>query len=178
MITLERIVSSSLDITDSLTLGFDQRQKSRQRVILGSGREAALMIERGVVLRGNDRLASDAGDVVLVIAAKEKVSTAMSDDALLLARVAYHLGNRHVPLQVSREFVRYQHDHVLDDMVRELGLSIHIEDAPFEPEAGAYGQHSHASSHARAHGAHSIVLPNVRSRAPVMIRNRREGGSA
>jgi urease accessory protein len=120
-------------------------------VVLGSGREAALMIERGVVLRGSDRLASAEGDLVLVIAAKEHVSTIVSTDLRLLARIAYHLGNRHIPLQIGDGFVRYQHDHVLDHMVRELGLEAKIEDAPFEPEAGAYGQHSHGHSHAHDH---------------------------
>lgn len=156
MITLDRIVASTVDITDTLTLPFDLRQKSRQRVVLGSGREAALMIERGVVLRGNDRLAAT-DETVLVIAAKERVSTIESSDLLLLTRVAYHLGNRHVPLQVGHGFVRYQVDHVLDDMVRDLGLMPRIEQAPFEPEAGAYSRHAHHHSSVllRGHGHHS-----------------------
>lgn len=155
MVTLDRIVSNTAEVTDTLTLPFDLRQKSRQRVVLGSGREAALMIERGVVLRGNDRLVG-ADENVLVIAAKEQVSTVESSDLLLLTRVAYHLGNRHVPLQVGHGFVRYQVDHVLDDMVRDLGLSPRVEQAPFEPEAGAYARHSHshASVLLRAHGHH------------------------
>ncbi len=156
MITLDRIVPTAADITDTLTLPFDLRQKSRQRVLLGSGREAALMIERGVVLRGNDRVAG--GDhIVLVIAAKERVSTVESSDLLLLTRVAYHLGNRHVPLQVGKGFVRYQVDHVLDAMVADLGLSARVEEAAFEPEAGAYGRHTHNHSSVllRGHGHHS-----------------------
>jgi urease accessory protein len=67
-----------------------------------------------------------------------------SEDAWQLARASYHLGNRHVALQIGRGWVRYQHDHVLDDMVRGLGLTVTIEQAPFEPEAGAYGgAHTH-----------------------------------
>lgn len=146
MITLDHIVAGTADITDTLTLPFELRQKSRQRVVLGSGREAALMIERGVVLRGNDRLAG-ADETVLVIAAREQVSTVESTDLLLLTRAAYHLGNRHVPLQVGHGFVRYQVDHVLDAMVRDLGLSPRVEQAPFEPEAGAYGRHTHSHGH-------------------------------
>lgn len=148
MITLTRIVASSVEITDSLTLPFDLRQKSRQRVTLGSGRAAALMMERGLVLRGNDRLAGEGSDVVLVIAAKEQVSTVASEDLRLLARVAYHLGNRHIPVEVGHGYLRYQHDHVLDHMVGELGLSARIEAAAFEPEGGAYGAHGHGHSHA------------------------------
>ena len=63
------------------------------------------------------------------------------DDPQLLARAAYHLGNRHVPLQIANGLLRYQHDHVLDEMLRGLNLDVQIEQAPFEPEPGAYGSH-------------------------------------
>jgi len=76
--------------------------------------------------------------VVQINAAPETVSTVTSDCHHALARACYHLGNRHVPLQVEREFLRYQHDHVLDEMIIGLGLSVKVEEAPFEPEAGAY----------------------------------------
>jgi len=86
---------------------------------------------------------------VQVLAAPERVSTVRCADPLLLARAAYHLGNRHVPLQIEAGFLRYQHDHVLDEMVRGLGLEVLIEQAPFEPEAGAYqsAPHGHAHDH-------------------------------
>lgn len=147
MLTLNRIVPTTAQLTDSVTLPFDLRQKSRQRVTLASGQPAALILARGLVLRGNDRLGNEGDDVVLVVAARERVSTLVSTDALVLARAAYHLGNRHIPLQVGEGFLRYQHDHVLDDMVRAFGLEARVEDAAFEPEAGAYGQHSHAHQH-------------------------------
>lgn len=162
MLTLNRIVANTDEVTDSVTLPFDMRQKSRQRVTLASGRAAALMLERGMVLRGNDRLGSDADDVILVVAARERVSTLISADVLLLARAAYHLGNRHVPLQVGDGFLRYQHDHVLDDMVRAFGLEARVEDAAFEPEAGAYGHHSHSHAHAQQH-PHVMLLRKVTS---------------
>jgi urease accessory protein len=76
--------------------------------------------------------------VVEVRGAPERLSVVRSDDALELARAAYHLGNRHVPLQVLRGELRYQHDHVLDDMVRRLGLAVEERDAVFSPEGGAY----------------------------------------
>jgi urease accessory protein len=106
---------------------------------------------RGSVLRGGDTLALSDGRVVLVSAAPELVSTVRAESARALARVAYHLGNRHIPLEVGEGFVRYQHDHVLDGMVRELGLMVVVEDAPFEPEGGAYGRHGHSHSHSRSH---------------------------
>lgn len=93
--------------------------------------------------------------IVEVIAADETVSTVRSDDAVLLARACYHLGNRHVPLQVEAGWCRYLHDHVLDDMVRGLGLSVETETAPFQPEPGAYGGssggHTHGHHHAQTH---------------------------
>lgn len=82
-----------------------------------------------------------------VLAAQESVSTVYLNDPLLLARACYHLGNRHVPLQIDSGFIRYQHDHVLDDMVRGLGLEVSIERTTFEPESGAYGRHSHSHAH-------------------------------
>jgi urease accessory protein len=141
---------------DTLTLPFDLRQKSRQRARLDSGEEVGLMLARGRVLRGGDRLLASDARVVLVQAQAEDVSTVPSQDAHALARVAYHLGNRHVPVQIGDGWLRYLHDHVLDAMVRALGLPVALHRAPFEPEAGAYGHghsHSHAS-HSHTHDAH------------------------
>jgi urease accessory protein len=86
-------------------------------------------------------------------AAPEWVSTLHAPDARLLARVAYHLGNRHVALQIGEGWLRYSHDHVLDEMARGLGAQLSVEQAPFEPEGGAYhaGGHSHGE---HGHGEH------------------------
>jgi urease accessory protein len=134
-----------------LTLPFGERSKSRQRAVLDNGEEAGLFLERGTVLRHGDLLLSDDGRVVEVRAAAESVSTVHTDDPRMLARACYHLGNRHVALQIGDGWLRYQHDHVLDDMVRGFGLSVAVELAPFEPEGGAYvashAAHSHAHSH-------------------------------
>ncbi len=127
----------------TLTLPFEQRQKSRLRTRLDNGQDAGLFLPRGTVLRHGDRLRANCGLVVEVRAAPEAVSTARADDALLLARAAYHLGNRHVALQLGPGWLRYPHDHVLDNMARELGLTVSREQAPFEPEAGAYGGEHH-----------------------------------
>ncbi len=134
------------DAQATLTLPFEQRQKSRLRIRLDNGQDAGLFLPRGTVLRHGDRLRATSGLVVEVRAAPETVSTARADDALLLARAAYHLGNRHVALQLGPGWLRYPHDHVLDNMARELGLTVNREQAPFEPEAGAYGggHHRHA----------------------------------
>ncbi len=135
-----------------LSLPFEQRQRSRLRVVLSNGEEAGLFLNRGQILRDGDCLCADDGRVVQVQASAESVSQVCSDDALLLMRAAYHLGNRHVPLQVEAMRLSYLHDHVLDDMVRGLGLTVEYALAPFEPESGAYsGGHSHGHSHSLGH---------------------------
>ena len=126
--------------TATLTLPFDLRCRSRLRATLDDGREAALLLPRGTVLRDADRLRADDGTVIEVRAAREPVSTVRAGDARALARAAYHLGNRHVALQVGDGWLRYQHDHVLDDMVRGLGLEVSAEEVELEPETGAYAR--------------------------------------
>ena len=150
LLHFDRLALATAKATDEVVLPFDLRQKSRLRVVLKSGREAAVTLERGHVLRDGDQLSGPGGEVVRVLAAAEHVSTARSADPRTLARVAYHLGNRHVPLQVGDGWVRYQHDHVLDDMCRAVGVAVDAETAPFEPEAGAYGK-GHITGHGDAH---------------------------
>jgi urease accessory protein len=138
--------------TERLVLPFELRQKSRLRARLESGAEVGLVLERGIVLRGGDRLRAEDGTIIEVVAALETVSTVREADGTRLARAGYHLGNRHVPVQIGEGWLRYGHDHVLDDMVRGLGLVVTVEQAPFEPEAGAYG-HSHGPhEHGRGFG--------------------------
>jgi urease accessory protein len=151
MIHLTKVLNEPQPHTAELCLPIDKRIKSRLRAELVDGREVGLFLPRGLTLRNGDLLQSDDGLVVRIEAAPEPVSTVRSHDALALARVCYHLGNRHVPLQVEAGWVRYLHDHVLDDMVRGLGLEVIFEQAPFEPEAGAYQGGSHGHSHAHSH---------------------------
>lgn len=147
MIRIEKLLEGIAEPTATLSLAIDQRNKSRQKVTLDDGRQAGLFLPRGKVLRGGDLLQSTEGLVVQVRASEELVSTVYSDDALELARACYHLGNRHVPLQITRNWIRYQHDHVLDNMVAGLGLTVEAENAPFEPEAGAYQSDEHDHHH-------------------------------
>ena len=123
-----------------LVLPFELRQKSRLRAKLDSGEEVALVLPRGRVLRGGDRVTAADGRELEIVAAPEKLLHIESEE---LARVAYHLGNRHVPLQVGPGFLRIAEDHVLEEMVRRLGARVSHVEAPFEPEAGAYGDHHH-----------------------------------
>ena len=131
----------------SITLPFETRQKSRLQATLDDGEEIGLLLPRGTVLRNGDMLKTETGLTIKVQAAVESVSTAHIDDPHLFARACYHLGNRHVPLQIGDDWLRYQHDHVLDDMLRGLGISPQHEHATFEPEAGAYGGGGHHHHH-------------------------------
>ena len=147
MIRFEKKIETGRAVT-TLILGKDQREKSRLKVTLEDGREAGLFFEKGVTFQDGDLIVSDDGNTTVEIkAAVETVSTVKCDDLLSLARAAYHLGNRHVPLQIELGILRYQHDHVLDEMVRGLGLEVVTEQAPFEPESGAYSGGGHHHSH-------------------------------
>ena len=130
-----------------LSLTLEDRVRSRLRTTLDDGSEAGLFLERGTTLKHGDRIATEDGFVAEVHAAAETVSTVNCPDALQLARAAYHLGNRHVALEIAPQRLRYLHDHVLDDMIRGLGLAVIVEQAPFEPEPGAYGGHTHGHHH-------------------------------
>ncbi|MEQ8232974.1 MAG: urease accessory protein UreE [Gammaproteobacteria bacterium] len=150
------IVPAATRVDDVLVLDFAARCRSRQRVRLASGREAGLRLPRGSVLRGGHLIAG-AGLVVRIEAAAETVSRAAGAPRAL-ARAAYHLGNRHVAVEIGDGWLAWAHDHVLDDMVRGLGLGVVATTCPFEPEAGAYGGghrhghgHAHDQEHAHAH---------------------------
>ncbi|WP_432695070.1 urease accessory protein UreE [Marinobacterium sp. YM272] len=155
MLRLVSKLDSKREAAAKLCLPIDSRIRSRLRVELEDGREAGLFLPRGLILRGGDQLLSECGEVIEVVAAPESVSTVRCSDPLLLTRCAYHLGNRHVPLQIAEGMVRYQHDHVLDDMVRGLGAEVVAEQAPFEPEAGAYASEGHGHHHHHDHESHS-----------------------
>lgn len=154
MIRLTRRLDAPAAPTHTLTLTLEQRVRSRLRVTLDDGSPAGLFLERGHILRDGDCVAGDDGVVAEVRAAAETVSTARCDDPVQLARVCYHLGNRHVLVQIGPGLVRFHHDHVLDAMVRGLGLSVTVEQAPFEPEWGAYHEaHTHGIAHEHHHPA-------------------------
>ena len=129
-----------LDVKGQLRLAFEQRQKSRLKTRLVSGEEVALLLPRGEILRGGDLVTASDGRVIEVIAEPEKLLHIESD---ALAKLAYHLGNRHVPVQVGDGFLRIAVDHVLEEMVKKLGAKVSAVEAPFEPEAGAYAGAHH-----------------------------------
>jgi urease accessory protein len=141
-------ISDAGIVDTTITLPFETRQKSRLQAVMSNGEEIGLLLPRGTVLRDGDILKTETGLTIKVQAAEESVSSAHVADPVLFARACYHLGNRHVPLQIGNDWLRYLHDHVLDDMLRGLGISPQHEHTSFEPEAGAYGGgHHHHHDH-------------------------------
>ena len=127
-----------------LELPFEARVKSRSKVTLVGGEEVALHLPRGEVLRGGDMLVASDGRVIEVHATAEKVLDITCDSAIALAKAAYHLGNRHVAVQVGEGWLRIAADHVLEKMLIGLGAKVIGLQAAFEPEPGAYSGDGHA----------------------------------
>ena len=139
------------EISDTVALPYETRCRTRLRVTLASGREAGIVLPRSEKLRHGDCLQAEDGSVVRVIAAEESLLEAKANELLTLTRAVYHLGNRHVPVQiVDIMTVRFPVDRVLAEMLLGLGLQVSEITAPFEPEGGAYGQDAntlHATDH-------------------------------
>jgi len=143
-------VTRAVEPGSRLELPFELRQKSRLRAALVSGEPVALMLARGEVLRGGDLLVAADGRIVQVVAQPERVLHVECDSPQALTRAAYHLGNRHVPVEVGNGYLRIAADHVLAEMLRGLRARVTEISAPFEPEAGAYanGHRHHEHGHA------------------------------
>ena len=141
-----------LEVKGQLKLPFDARQKSRLRTHLASGEEVALMLPRGDILRGGDLVVASDGRVIEIVAETEKVLHITCQTSQDVTRAAYHLGNRHVPVQVGEGFLRIAADHVLEEMLQGLGASMEAMQAPFEPEAGAYGGGHRHNDDEQGHG--------------------------
>jgi len=150
MLRATEILHTPTRADDTLTLPFELRQKSRLVAHSDGGRQILLQLPRGGVLRHGALLRVSDGSVVEVRAAPESLSVVESENPIELLRAAYHLGNRHVALQIAPRGLRYLHDHVLDDMLIGLGLAPRPLEAPFEPEHGAYG----AGAAHHSHGPH------------------------
>ncbi|WP_265919026.1 urease accessory protein UreE [Cupriavidus nantongensis] len=144
-----------------LVLPFADRSKSRLRAVLDNGTDAALFLPRGTVLRGGDLLVAEDGSFIEVQAAAESVLEVRAQDPHALMRAAYHLGNRHTPVEIGRDYLRLEYDAVLADMLRRLGVQAERAELPFEPEAGAYGgghKHGHDATFAEDYAAAQAVF--------------------
>lgn len=154
MLLIENLYAGGAKPSDRLELPFDARTKSRLRTRLAGGEEVGLFLSRGTVLRGGDLLQGGDGRVVEVVAAPEDLLEVRCSEPRDLARAAYHLGNRHVAVEVGDGWLRLATDHVLEQMLAGLGCQVRHLTAPFEPEAGAYApghQHPGDGSGAKIH---------------------------
>ena len=128
---------------ETVELTFDTRQKSRFRAALASGVDIGADLPRTGILRSGSYIATQEGDVLRIDAKPERLMQVSAKTDFDLLKAAYHLGNRHVPLMLTPAALYFEPDHVLAEMVEGLGLTVSETDHPFEPESGAYAQHSH-----------------------------------
>lgn len=145
MLTFTKYLPANPQTAVSFTLPMTaaDRARSRHRLETDAGEVVNLHLPRGTVLRDRDLLQSEDGNCLVLVRAKpEPVLTASATTKLLLMRAAYHLGNRHVALEVSDNYLRFSPDSVLQEMLEKMGLEVTAEIAPFQPEIGAYG-HNH-----------------------------------
>jgi urease accessory protein len=165
MLTLTTKVVHADTVFAQLVLPYELRENSRLRTRLPSGEEVAIFTARGTVLRNNDLLRSDDGQVVRIVAAEEATYRITCRTPHDLLRCAFHLGNRHTQTQVGDGFLRIYQDSVLKEMLQGLGATVQEENAQFEPEAGAYssgGHHHHdgeGHNHSHSHGSHGPLAP-------------------
>ena len=144
----------------TLTLDWDLRQKSRFDCEDSEGRRIGVFLPRGTLLRGDDMLVTLDGSLLRVVAAPQPLlritHCTEHGSPFDLLRAAYHLGNRHVPIELKPDHLKIEPDHVLADMLRQMHLIVAEACEAFEPEAGAYGEHAtmgHSHGH-EPHGAH------------------------
>jgi len=142
----------------TVTLDWDTRQKSRFQATDNQGRELGVFLPRGTAVRGGDVLVAEDGSLVRVIAAPQPLlritACASHGSPFDLVRAAYHLGNRHVQIELQPDHLKIEPDHVLADMLRAMHLIVNAVEEGFEPEGGAYaaGGHGHSHGHGHDHG--------------------------
>ena len=165
MLTINKLIAQGRGLAAPLIkraarveLDWDVRQKSRFDAIDSSGRALGVFLPRGTVVRGGDVLVADDGSLIAVTAAAQPVLRVRHcgehGSPFDLLRAAYHLGNRHVPLEIKPDHLKLEPDHVLADLLRQMHLIVAEVNEPFEPEAGAYaaGGHAHGHDHDHEHG--------------------------
>ena len=159
----------------TVELDWDVRQKSRFDATDSAGRMLGVFLPRGTSVRGGDALVAEDGSLVVVKAAPQAVLVVrhctQHGSPFDLLRAAYHLGNRHVQLELQADHLKLEPDHVLADMLRAMHLIVSDESAAFEPEAGAYaavsGAHDHGHSHGHDHAPAAPAAPAVRTAIPI-----------
>src|SRR6202044_1231762 len=139
---------------DTVVLDFDDRHRRRMAMTGTRGLEFLLDLENAVALRGGDALVLEDGRLVEVVAAPEPLVEIRGSDPQHLVRVAWHLGNRHLPTQITGRGLRIRRDHVIEAMVKGLGARLIEIEAPFDPEGGAYAGEGHGHGEAHDHASH------------------------
>jgi len=163
MLTANKLVPQGKGLAPALLkrathveLDWDVRSRSRFDATDSAGRRLGVFLPRGQVLRGGDGLVAEDGPLVRVLAAAQPVLVVrhcpQHGAPFDLLRAAYHLGNRHVQLELQPERLQLEPDHVLADLLRQMHLIVGEAHAPFEPEAGAYASTGHAHGHGHGHG--------------------------
>ena len=140
---------------DVVVLDFDARHRRRVAMRGVRGLSFLLDLAEATALRGGDALVLDDGGLVEIVAAPEPLAEVSAADAAAMVRIAWHLGNRHLPVQLAGPRLRLRRDHVIEAMIAGLGGRLRPIEAPFDPEGGAYAAghgHEHAGEHAHAHG--------------------------
>jgi urease accessory protein len=142
----------------TVELDWDVRQKSRFDATDSLGRQLGVFLPRGTLVRGGDVLVAEDGSMVRVIAAPQAVlritACTSHGSPFDLTRAAYHLGNRHVPIELKPDHLKIEPDHVLADMLRSMHLIVNAVEEAFEPEGGAYSSGGHGHDHGHDHGKH------------------------
>jgi len=147
-IAIKAADSWSGEAADRVVLDYDDRHRRRITMTANKGTTFLLDLPSPAELRGGDALLLEDGRLVEVVAAPEALLEIRCSDARHLARIAWHIGNRHVPTQVLSDALRIRRDHVLADLARQLGADVVEIEAPFTPEGGAYqSAHAHAREH-------------------------------
>ena len=135
------------DAADSVTLDFDARHRRRIRLVCDGGMTVLLDLHKAVAMTDGDGLRLQDGRWIAVRAASEELAEITCEEPELLVRIAWHVGNRHLPTQLAGDVLLIRPDHVIEDMVLGLGASVRHVQAPFQPEGGAYGNHTHRYTH-------------------------------
>ncbi|MFL0810504.1 MAG: urease accessory protein UreE [Agarilytica sp.] len=135
-------IDTQSNVDDGVELSHEQREKGRIKTTSNAGEEVRVFLERGKPLAINELLSSQCGKKIRVLGQIEQVTRATCEDWETFSKACYHLGNRHVKIQVGEKWLRILPDHVLEEMLQQLGLSLVKEHAVFEPESGAYA-HAH-----------------------------------
>ena len=187
MLQVSKVISQGIGLAPILLkraatveLDWDVRQKSRFRTLDSAGRPLGVFLPRGTLVRGGDVLIAEDGSMVRVAAALQPVlritACAEHGNSFDLIRAAYHLGNRHVAIELKPDHLKIEPDHVLAEMLRAMHLIVHEVDEAFEPEGGAYSAGGHGHSHDRespeahsdghVHDAMSELAAGVHKREP------------